>query len=82
MRDREETDDKLIAVAHSDVSLAHIHTLSDVPEYLLKEIRKFYEEYKKLEQRFNVVIEEMGDAEKALQIFHEAKEGYVKHFPQ
>jgi inorganic pyrophosphatase len=80
MRDREETDDKLIAVAHSDVSLAHIQTLSDVPEYLLKEIRKFFEEYKKLEQRFNVVIEEMGDAAKALEIFYEAKEGYVKHW--
>lgn len=80
MRDRDETDDKILAVAHSDISLAHIHSLNDLPDYLLKEIRKFFEDYKKLEQRFNVVVEEMLDSEKAWEIFLEAKEGYVKHW--
>ena len=35
MRDRNETDDKILAVAHSDVSLRHIHKLEDLPDYVL-----------------------------------------------
>ena len=80
MHDRDETDDKILAVGHSDVSLAHIHSLNDLPVYLLKEIRKFFKDYKKLEQRFNVVVEDMLDSEKAWEIFLEAKEGYLKHW--
>jgi inorganic pyrophosphatase len=80
MRDRDETDDKILAVAHSDVSLAHVQKIGDLPDYLLKEIRKFFEEYKKLEQRFNVVVEEILDTEKAWEIVREAKEDYIKHW--
>jgi inorganic pyrophosphatase len=72
MRDRNETDDKILAVAHSDVSLSHIHQLNDLPDYVLAEIRRFYEDYKKLEQRSDVVVEEILDLEAAREIIDAA----------
>lgn len=72
MRDRNETDDKILAVANSDVSLSHIHQLNDLPDYVLAEIRRFYEDYKKLEQRSDVVVEEILDLEAAREIIDAA----------
>jgi inorganic pyrophosphatase len=80
MRDRNETDDKILAVAHSDVSLGHIHKLDDLPDYVLAEIRRFFEDYKKLEQRSDVVVEEILDLEAAREIIDDAIKVYSETF--
>ena len=80
MHDRNETDDKILAVAHADVSLSHIHKLDDLPDYILAEIRRFYEDYKKLEQRSDVVVEEILDLKAARSIIDEAIQLYSETF--
>lgn len=76
MRDRNETDDKILAVAQTDVSYAHINALSDLPEFILAEIRRFFEDYKKLEQRSDVVVEEILDLNAAKEIIETAIKDY------
>jgi inorganic pyrophosphatase len=60
--------------------MQNIHTLADLPEYLLLEIRRFFEDYKKLEQRNDVVVEEILDIEEARRIIDESVTGYQQHF--
>ena len=80
MRDRNETDDKILAVAQHDVSMRNIQTLSDLPDYIMAEVRRFFEDYKKLEQRSDVVVEEILDIEQARKIIDESVTGYQQHF--
>jgi inorganic pyrophosphatase len=80
MRDRNETDDKILAVAQHDVSMRNIHTLSDLPDYIMAEVHRFFEDYKKLEQRSDVVVEEILDIEQARKIIDESVTGYQQHF--
>src|SRR5690554_6825137 len=51
MLDQGEADDKIIAVASNDMSVAHINDISELPTHFLKELRQFFEEYKKLENK-------------------------------
>ena len=51
MIDGDEVDDKIIAVARNDVSVNHINSLEELPPYAMKEIKRFFEDYKKLEQK-------------------------------
>lgn len=57
MLDQGEADDKLIAVCANDMSVAHINDISELPSYFIEELRHFFEEYKKLENKV-VKIEE------------------------
>jgi inorganic pyrophosphatase len=49
MVDKGEIDDKIIAVASNDVSVNYINDLEDLPPHTELEIRRFFEDYKKLE---------------------------------
>ncbi len=51
MIDNGEADDKIIAVALNDMSVAHINDYLRVPPHFTAEIRHFFEEYKRLEQQ-------------------------------
>jgi len=57
MIDNEELDDKIIAVAENDMSVSHIDDISELPEHFFKELKNFFEDYKKLENK-TVKIEE------------------------
>jgi inorganic pyrophosphatase len=48
MIDQGEEDDKIIAVAKNDMSVNHYNNLSELPEHMLLQIHKFFEDYKKL----------------------------------
>ena len=48
MTDQGEGDDKIIAVAHNDISLSKINSLEDLPPHLLQMVHRFFEDYKKL----------------------------------
>ena len=50
-------DDKIIAVAEHDISVSHIKSLADIPEHFLNELRNFFEEYTKLENKIVVIRE-------------------------
>lgn len=48
MKDQGELDDKIIAVANNDQSINHINNIEELPEHLKQQIRRFFEDYKKL----------------------------------
>jgi inorganic pyrophosphatase len=47
--DREQLDDKILAVPHTDPLFNEFHTLEDVPPHFLHEVAHFFDVYKDLE---------------------------------
>ena len=64
-------DDKIIAVAAADPSVNHYDNLSALPQHLLSEIRNFFENYTKLENKI-VSVDAFKDKEEAMKIIEKA----------
>jgi inorganic pyrophosphatase len=75
MIDGGEMDDKIIAVAEHDMSVNHMNDISDLPAHWIKELRNFFEDYKKLENK-KVEVEEFQDAATARKIIKKSMEDY------
>ncbi len=71
MLDDGEKDDKIIAVAENDMSVNHMNDISDLPEHFVKELKNFFEDYKKLENK-TVEVEEFQDAKTAKAIIEKS----------
>lgn len=78
MLDQGEADDKIIAVAAQDMSVSHFDDLSELPEHFFRELRNFFEDYKKLENK-TVQVETFQGADKARAIVKQSVEDYNKH---
>lgn len=78
MIDNGELDDKIIAVAENDMSVNHINDISELPEHFFKELKNFFEDYKKLEDK-TVQIEEFQNAEIAKAIIKQGMDDYAKY---
>jgi inorganic pyrophosphatase len=79
MLDGGEADDKIIAVAAGDPSVNHINDISELPKHFISEIRNFFEDYKKLENK-TVHVEEFENAKTAQEILQKAIADYNKKF--
>lgn len=79
MVDEGEIDDKIIAVSPDDKSVSHLTDLSELPDHLLKELRAFFEDYKKLEHK-NVIVEEFKGREEAIKILQQSIVDYDKNY--
>jgi len=77
MLDNGEADDKIIAVAEHDKSVNHISDISELPEHFFRELRSFFEDYKKLEHK-TVKVEEFQDSNVAKQVLSQAIIDYNK----
>ena len=71
MIDGGEADDKIIAVSPDDMSIAHIDNIEELPRHLLRELRAFFEDYKKLENK-TVEVDKFQNKEKAWEIVNES----------
>jgi inorganic pyrophosphatase len=71
MIDGGEADDKIIAVAEGDTSVNHINDISELPSHFISELKSFFEDYKKLENK-EVVVEQFQSREVAGQILIQA----------
>lgn len=80
MLDNGEADDKLIAVAADDVSVAHVNDVHDLPGHFLSEIRHFFQEYKRLEKK-TVMVDALQGAAMARDILGKAIADYQAAFP-
>ena len=79
MLDQGEADDKIIAVAENDMSVIHYEDVSELPDHFFREIKNFFEDYKKLEHKTSVV-EEFGGKDDAMKIVNKAISDYKIHF--
>jgi inorganic pyrophosphatase len=79
MVDSGDADDKIIAVAANDPSVNHYNNIEELQKHFFDELRHFFEEYKKLENK-TVIVEEFGDKTTALKIIAEAIEFYKENF--
>lgn len=79
MIDSGDADDKIIAVANTDPSVNYINNIEEMPPHFFNELRHFFEEYKKLENK-TVVVEEFQDKATALKIISDALDFYKETF--
>jgi inorganic pyrophosphatase len=79
MIDGGEADDKIIAVAAGDPTINHINDISELPQHFISEMRNFFEDYKKLENK-SVIVEDFEDSTVAKEIVKKAIEDYKIKF--
>ena len=79
MIDGGDADDKIIAVAATDPGVNHYNNIEELPKHFFDELRHFFEEYKKLENK-TVVVEEIGDKTTALKVIERAIAAYDENF--
>ena len=77
MRDEKGLDDKIVAVSVKDPSFADFRDKSQLPPHVLRQVRRFFEDYKVLEHK-QVVVEEMLGPADAVTIIADALELYRK----
>jgi inorganic pyrophosphatase len=75
MRDEKGTDDKIVAVSVHDPAFADYTDKAQLPRHVLRQVRRFFEDYKALEQKQVVVDDMLGPAD-AVRIIGEGLELY------
>jgi inorganic pyrophosphatase len=79
MIDQGKHDDKIIAVATRDMSVQHLNDITELPKHLLLELKRFFEDYTKLENKV-VEISDFQKKEFGYKIIEESIELYQKTF--
>ena len=75
MRDEKGIDDKIVAVSVHDPAFADYTDKDQLPGHVLRQVRRFFEDYKVLEHK-QVVVEDLLGPTEALRIIREALELY------
>jgi inorganic pyrophosphatase len=75
MRDDKGVDDKIVAVSVRDPSFEGYTDKSQLPAHVLRQVQRFFQDYKVLEHK-QVVIEDMLGPDDALRIIRESLELY------
>lgn len=81
MFDQGEEDDKIIAVHMDDPEYSHVNSLEELPPHRIKEIRRFFEDYKTLENKV-VKVESFFDRKEALRVIEAALKLYAEKKPR
>jgi inorganic pyrophosphatase len=75
MRDDKGIDDKILAVSVRDPAFADYTNQSQLPAHLVREVKRFFQDYKVLEHKQVIVEDLLGPAE-AIGIINDALELY------
>lgn len=78
MLDEGAADDKIIAVHVSDPAFNEYTDIEQVPQHLFREIQRFFEDYKALENK-TVSVEGFRGAEAAIEVVIESFASYRSH---
>ncbi len=79
MIDREEDDEKIIAIPFGDPQWHDIKDLDELPHHIMTELKHFLEVYKQLENK-KVVIQEIGDRHKAIKCIQDSIKLFTETF--
>jgi inorganic pyrophosphatase len=79
MLDQGEADDKIIAVHADDPEFSHVNALTELPPHRIKEIQRFFEDYKQLENKV-VKVEKFFDRAEAFRVIDAARLLYATTF--
>eukprot|EP00922_Rhytidocystis_sp_ex-Travisia-forbesii_P016125 GHVS01023985.1.p1 GENE.GHVS01023985.1~~GHVS01023985.1.p1 ORF type:complete len:197 (+),score=30.52 GHVS01023985.1:245-835(+) len=77
MLDQGEEDDKIICVHLDDPAFCEYVTIDEIPQHTLREIRRFFEDYKKNEHK-EVVVDEIVGPEEAKKSVKKGMDLYEK----
>lgn len=77
MRDEKGIDDKIIAVSTQDPSVNEYHTYTELPGHILREVGRFFQDYKALEHK-EVIVEDPLGPDEAMETIQEALALYRK----
>ena len=77
MRDDKGIDDKIIAISVRDPAFADYTDHAQLPAHVLRQVRRFFEDYKVLERK-QVVVEDLLGPTQAHEIIRDALEMYRK----
>ncbi len=75
--DREERDEKVIAIPFGDPQYNGYKNISDLPKHIFEELMHFLTVYKQLENK-KVDVEELGDNKRAIKVVEDAIKLYNK----
>ena len=75
MRDEKGIDDKIVAVSVGDPAFSDFTDKMQLPAHVLRELRRFFEDYKALEHK-QVIVEDLLGPDQAIKIIREALELY------
>jgi len=79
MRDEKGQDDKVIAVHVDDPEYAHYTDIAELPPHRLKELQRFFLDYKVLEGK-TVEVERFRGRAEAERVIRDAIRMYTDHF--
>jgi inorganic pyrophosphatase len=77
MVDEKGGDDKIVGVCVDDPAYAQYTTLSELPPHIMKELDRFFRDYKTLEEK-HVDVDRFYDRERALAIIRESRAAYER----
>ena len=77
MRDEKGIDDKIVAISVRDPSFADYTNINQLPGHVMRQVRRFFEDYKVLENK-QVVVEDLLGPDEAVKIILEAMDLYGK----
>jgi inorganic pyrophosphatase len=75
MRDEKGVDDKIVAVSVRDPAYTDYKDKAQLPGHVLRQVRRFFEDYKVLEHK-QVIVEELLGPEAAIAIISDALDMY------
>ena len=84
MRDEKGVDDKIVAVSVSDPWFAEFTNHTQLPAHVMRQVRRFFEDYKVLEHKQVIVEDLLGPTEAlviirdALDLYRQLRRGEVK----